>query len=553
MSWTTKSISVSTLLAVIFTVASLNGQSPDFIRTVALSNDVAPGSDPVLDFGEQNIPVINDFGQTAFFTEIDGPAIGGVGGRGEGLFSEATPTGLSQLFREDQVVPGSNGLQTFDGLLNVPLFSNSGQALTSVGGRTGNSIPDRLILRASSGSNQEVLVDIFGSVSGLSGTNITTPTSQSLRLNDSGEVTFTSDETIFTDTGGQGFREVISASPGQPTILQASQTAGISQDILVTSVNSVALNDLSQNLFSANFNTSFGTSESGLFIEDVNSGLTLTASTGVDIEPGIELNSISGASFNNQGQTVFSAEIGGANVVGAANDSALVGNVGGNLEILVREGDAAPGTNSFFSAFGPFLGSGESLPVLGGGGDTAFVSTITGGGASPIEALFRIDELGAIDLVASEGATVAGLASGEVISRFSAPSINANGQVAFQATLTGAGVTFSNDEVIFAEDINGSLQLIAREGELLNVSDDPNAPDFRLISGVNFFGGSGNGDGLSSGFNDLGQVAFRADLPGFTNTGIFVSDLVVGVPEPNTVLVLLFGASVCLGRRRRKL
>ena len=546
MKRTTKLISVLTLLTVVVSSSSLRGQTTDPIRTVALSfNGPAPGSSSGNPFADFGLPSINDLGQTAFFAEVGLPST-------EGLFSEGTPTGLSQLFEEGEFVPNSGGTQTLDSFLNVTQFSNSGQTLNNVGGRLSGLSPPRLLLRASSSSDLDVAVDIFGSISGASGPSIITPTSQNLRLNDSGEVSFTvlgpsssAGVAIFSETGGQGFRQVV----GENDILQASQVAGLSQDILLTTaVNLVGLNDASQNLFSSTFST--GTAiENGLFLEDAGV-FSVAATTGVNVEPGISLDRISDATLNNQGQTVFQAGLGGA-TVSFANDSALVGNVGGSLEILVREGDAAPGTTGFFAGFGPGSSFAEELPVLGNGGDTVFVSAISGAGGFGFETgLFRVDELGTVELIAQEGVPVSGLPAGTVIDNFSAPSINENGQVAFQAILDGSGVTFANDVAIFAEDINGNLQLIAREGDLLNVSDDPNAPDFRVIDDLGFFGGSGSGDGTSSGFNELGQVAFHADLD--VGGGIFVSSLVVAVPEPSSFFVLLFGASVCLTRRSRR-
>jgi len=220
------------------------------------------------------------------------------------------------------------------------------------------------------------VVDTSGAILGLSGTAIATP-SQGVSLNDRGEISFSAGGTIFSDSGGQGFREVVR----QNDILQATQVPGLSQDILLTaSVNSVALNDVSQNLFSANFSNGAGI-ESGLFLEDAN----------------------------------------------------LIGNVQGSLEILVREGDAAPGTDAFFSGFGPGTGLGAQLPVLGNGGDAAFVSVLSGGGnPGATTGLFRIDEVGTIELVVRQGEAVSTLASGEFINQFLAPAINENGQVAFR-------------------------------------------------------------------------------------------------------------------------
>ena len=516
------------------TISAVAAQNDDVVRTVAFSGDTR-GTNPTLPIGSLGTPVINDLGQTAFFAELNGPSIVGTGGRGDALFTEGTPNGLSQVFREDEFVPDSNDSQTLTGFQNVTNFSNSGQTVQNVGGRINNGIPPRLILRASSSEDLEVLVDTSGTVSGLSGTSITPPSGDNLKLNDRGEVSFSFDNSLFSDAGGQGFRVVAS----QNQILEATQVPGLSADVLLAEVNSFALNDSSQNLIG----TTFSSLESGLLLEE-NGAFSLVASTGIDIEPGLRADRIFDATLNNRGDTIFNALVEG-NGVTSSSDTAIVGNVGGSLEILAREGDAVQGTDFTFTDFGAI----SRLPALGGGGDITFVSTLSGGGGFA-DGLFVVDENGTVDLIAQEGESLPGLSDGEVISSFSPPAINENGQVAFQAFVRGDDVTFDNDRVIFAQDTDGILQLIAREGDVLNVSEDPTSPDFRQIERLNFFGGSGDGDGVSSGFNNLGQVAFRAEF-GF-QSGVFVSSLVSSVPEPSSVPALLMVSSFYLTIRRRR-
>jgi hypothetical protein len=122
---------------------------------------------------------------------------------------------------------------------------------------------------------------------------------------------------------------------------------------------------------------------------------------------------------------------------------------------------------------------------------------------------------------------------------------NAAGQIAFQSSLRGSGVNSENDLGLWATDLEGTLHLILRTGDLLEVAPS----DFRTISGFEFHGDTGNEDGRVSGFNDLGQLAFFAY---FTDgsSGIFVSNL-VAVPEP--IGLVVFGAYLLsFARMRRK-
>ncbi len=133
----------------------------------------------------------------------------------------------------------------------------------------------------------------------------------------------------------------------------------------------------------------------------------------------------------------------------------------------------------------------------------------------------------------------------------SEPVLNALGQVAFSASLSGPGVFSNNDTGIWATDLEGVLRLIAREGDPL-VAGPGAGTNLGKIYELWFKGGSGNQDGRAVGFDDLGQVAFMAKT--FTDTssneGVFVSNL-VAVPEPN-VVALCVAAVIAIGCGRRR-
>jgi hypothetical protein len=145
---------------------------------------------------------------------------------------------------------------------------------------------------------------------------------------------------------------------------------------------------------------------------------------------------------------------------------------------------------------------------------------------------------GNLALVARNGSQAPGAALGVNLNEFFAPILNDAGQIAFLASLVGAGVTSANDKGIFATDSSGNLQLIARTGTPIEVASG----DSRIISSLSFFTSSevlidepdiaGNGDPLRSGlsrFNKYGQLVFRASFSDGSQ-GIFVSDQVAGVP-----------------------
>jgi hypothetical protein len=280
-----------------------------------------------------------------------------------------------------------------------------------------------------------------------------------------------------------------------------------------------ALNAAGQTAFSADIRGSGVSPANNAGIWSEGSGsLDLAAREG-DQAPGTP----SGATYlflqilpplNAAGQTAFAASLTGSGVTNA-NREGIWSEGSGSLSLVARGGDSAPGTPNgvlYDELFGPSLNA---------AGYTAFKATLTGGAVGAINQGIWSDASGSRVLVARTGDQAPGTPSGVNFSEFFGPALNAAGQTAFLATLTGSGVTGGNDRGFWATDANGATQLIAREGDLLEVAPG----DFRTISLLSFFGNSGNGDGRRSGFNDVGQLAFLAD---FTDgsSGIFVSNRV---------------------------
>jgi hypothetical protein len=57
-----------------------------------------------------------------------------------------------------------------------------------------------------------------------------------------------------------------------------------------------------------------------------------------------------------------------------------------------------------------------------------------------------------------------------VFQAFDNLSLNSSGQVAFSATLLGEGVTEANNKGIWAQTLGGTLKLIVREGQTIEVA-----------------------------------------------------------------------------------
>jgi hypothetical protein len=239
------------------------------------------------------------------------------------------------------------------------------------------------------------------------------------------------------------------------------------------------------------------------------------------------------------------------------NNSAIWSEGGGKLAMVAREGDPAPAAPA-----GVNFGTLNGPPVINALGRTAFHGWLARG----IEGVSFDNDEGiwverdsVLELVVREGSPAPGIPAAPLFDfQWAEPEIvlNASGRLAlyarFQSRSGGVPDTISGG--IWAEDITGTLQLIAYTGDVLEVAPG----DFRTIAGLGFAGGwideaersgSGNEDGRPSGFNDAGLVAFSAR---FTDgsTGVFVSSLAT-VPEPSSWLGLMLPA-IFVGQTRVK-
>ena len=274
------------------------------------------------------------------------------------------------------------------------------------------------------------------------------------------------------------------------------------------------------------------TNNQGIWIESA-AGVQLVARTG-DHAPGAPVganfNSISVPTLNTAGKTVFVARLGGSGV-DATNDSGIWSDTAGVSSLVVREGSRAPGTSEgvVFRSHDDPNDPGEFQPafiqpVLNSAGQTSFFGTLSGGDVNGTNGKGLWSESsGSLELVARTGSHAPGTAADVSFVSMFGLAMNAAGQTALKAH---AGVNSIDFSGLWATDVNGTLQLVARTGVTLEVAPS----DFRMINDVSFLAesavGTGNDDGVSTGFNDRGQLAFEAHFTDGTS-GIFVSDAVL--------------------------
>ena len=204
------------------------------------------------------------------------------------------------------------------------------------------------------------------------------------------------------------------------------------------------------------------------------------------------------------------------------NDGSIWSEGSGSLAMVAREGSSAPGTEEGVNFASLIPGA-----VLNGAGQTAFRASLIGPGMFDFGGGVWSEGSGSLALVARLGSPAPGTAEGVTfISIFPGPVMNANGQVAITAWLTGEGVDGSNNFGVWAEDRNGLLTLVIREGDQIEVApgDVRTVLKVFMTTGETFI--SGGEDGRRMNFNDAGQLAFRVIFTDFSG-GILVSSFSV--------------------------
>ena len=141
------------------------------------------------------------------------------------------------------------------------------------------------------------------------------------------------------------------------------------------------------------------------------------------------------------------------------NDEAAYLAHGNSVQLLVREGDAAPGVSGGANIRFPYLGGVNRL------GQVGWAATVVGPGVTPDvdDSVIYVGPAGAPQLVARSGAPAPGVSAAN-FQNIDAPALNTNGKIVTLAWITGAGINQSNDEGIWGGTA-GSLNLLARTGD----------------------------------------------------------------------------------------
>ncbi len=507
------------------------------VRTVALSGKQAPGSLSGVNYSGFNSPVLNDAGKTAFRGTLTGSGIDAT--NDVGIWSEGSGS-LALVAREGSQAPGTPSGVNYSTIPLPSVLNDVGQiAFTALLSDGGSGV-------WSEGSGSLALVARTGSQAPGTSSGVTYSSfglSPPPLLNDAGQTAFFAVLTrsgVVSDINDTG---IWSEGSGSLALVarEGDHAPGTASGVNYNEFNSrFVMNDAGQTAFSASLTGSGVDSTNGGGIWSEGSGsLALVARRG-DHAPGTPngvnyLYMFSTPGLNDAGQTAFKFSLAGSGV-DATNYRGVWSEGSGSLALVAREGDHAPDTPSGVN-FSSLI-NGE--PVLNNAGQTEFKANITGSGVDATnDTGIWSGGSGNLALVAREGDHAPGTPSGVSYGDFNGTSLVLNdaGQIAF---LQGSG--------IWATDRIGAMQLIVRAGDPLEVAPG----DIRTISSLSFnFAGIGtsNSNGLPSGFNNLGQLAFVARFTDGTS-GIFVSNR-VAVPEPSSYSAILVGV-LCLSFHVRR-
>lgn len=522
--------------AVFYLVATASpaSLSASAVRTVAFTGGAAPGTGIDTTFSAfLSDPAINTAGKTAFHAQLTGSSVDFR--NNQSIWSEGSGT-LSLVARGGDRAPATpNGVLYRD--FGSPVLNSSGQ--TAFRARTiGNGIPNPkrdgiwseglgsldLVAREHEPAPGTTNGEVFNSVGHYSSITL---------LSDSGHTAF-GGSLIGGGADPSNRRGIWSNGTGSTALVArgGEQAPGTPPGVRFGGIlGTETINSAGHTAFSAFL--SGGDVGRGIW-SDRSGSLGANVLEG-DQVPGL-MNSVTFSGFSNPklnstDQIAFIGSISGAGI-DVTNDDGIWSEGNGTLALVARTGDQAPGAPDGveFSRFA------VSMPLLNANGQTAFIADLTGTGVNESnESGIWSENSGSLALVARAGDPAPGTAGDAIFGSFSLLNVNSAGQTAFLAVVTGEGVDHSNSYGFWAEDRAGILRQIARVGNSLQVGPG----DVRTITRLSMHRNSGNDEGRPSAFNDLGQLAFRADFADGTQ-GIFISDLAT-LPEPATAGMLILG------------
>jgi hypothetical protein len=486
------------------------------LRTVALSGTPAPGHPNGVLFSTFDAPVVNDQGEVAF------RANGAVLDPNTGIWSEGGGQGLRLVARRGQMISHPTGVDTFRGF-GLPFLNDSGVVAFEATGIAGGQ----------GGSPMIIIEDDSNQINVVARINWPAPMASDQApfrgfdlddFNDQGEAVFEGllaaesdrDSGVWITTAERNARLVARTGDQAPDM-----PPGVT-------IRSISNQDHSRFLLplTNSGRTSFITNEyEAAWIGSSYADLRKLFTEG-DPVPGVGepalFSEIRQPLLSDDGEVTFSASFGVPGIGSELDHAVFRGSLETGFRVVVRSGDHAPGFSSNVVFHQIELNAVNSI------GDTLILghAANTTPGAPSTVGLWIEDHGLSLQLVTRAGMPMPGLNPGEWFSGPRSPLLNDLGQTLFQGEVSGPGVNESNNEAVWLRHRNGAIELILREGQLIDVKNGPGT-DFRTISNLRFDRNS---------FNVYGQLAFRSTFSDGTQ-GLFVT--AVTIPEPESWVIFL--------------
>ena len=576
------SVIVPTSVAVVVVLSSADAASASAAaaaqinyNTVALSNttasNVGPNQGPGVSFsafgafGEFEHSVLGDGGQVAFEGFLTGSGVTTETDSGIWLNAGAG-AGPRAIAREGVTDPtGVAAGQTFSSFRTTSLNTAGAVAFraTLKGVGVNNTNEEGIWTTAGGGLTLVAREGTPGPGPGLGG-DIVFSTFSGPHVNDAGKIVVaaqvrgtgvngSNSEVLWSNVGGSAFSVIARSGVSQAALGGASIASFRAEPQLNTGGNLLFMATLQ----GSGVNT---TNDSAILSRTAAGTLTTLARTGSG-GPGPNLGA--GVNFsafddfftpvqNDAGTAVFRAVVTGTGIDTTNNQAVFRKPAGGAIAAVARTGSAGPGPQQVLGAdtqFAYFLN-----PAVNESDDVALVGGLSGAGVTAANnTSIWATSANTLRLIAREGSEThgpglgAGITFGE-ITDVNRPLIDDDGDIAWSATLTGAGITTFNDNALFA-NVGGATTLIAREGSAFDIDPGPGV-DLRTVNGLAFYTSDVNDRGRASAFSGDGLITFRASFLEGGN-GVFTAQV---VPEPATAAAgaVVSCLTAALLRRRRR-
>ncbi len=504
------------------------------LSVVALSGDPAPGAGAGVVFTTipfnfaVGTPFMNNSGRVAFLTGLAGT---GVTAANDFAVYCGTPGSLSIVAREGAAAPELAGL-TIATITDAPLFGGSDAVSfrATLAGAGVTAANDAVLYAGAAGALTLAAregASAPGDPGSLYSTFSTAAVSQTTTLAYGG--TYTSGVAgLWAGIPGSitSFARVGLPAPGFPpgstytAFVGAGVGAGATQ-VLVNSAGQVAYRGVA---------FEFGVGLRGAIWGGTPGSTHLVAKVGDEAEGflGEPLGTYAG--FRNpvltdSGAVAFQATISG---VPADRDSAIYRTIIlGEMDHVIGEGDAAPGTLGVFQTLDDTASGGSGVPRMNNAHGVAFFARVAGIGidATNDEGVWGHNDIGSLSRLLYESEPCSAAGAGVWVNGIAAipPALNGANRIAARATLAGTGVTAANNDAILARNALSDLVIALREGQSIDIPGS-GVRTITALPAADLVVGQGVQNGASTTWTDDCRLLLRAAISD-GRTGLFIADV----------------------------